>query len=45
MKKVASTLRCLKTSVFKKYKSSHQKVFPKVGVLKIQTSHNGLYKN
>ena len=33
-----------KTSISKKYKSSHEKVFSKKGVLKIQTTHNGLYK-
>ena len=33
-----------KTSAPKTYKSSHQEVFPKIGVLEIQTSHNGLYK-
>ena len=33
-----------KTSASKTYKSSHQEVFPKIGVLKIQASRNGLYK-
>ena len=28
----------------KTYKSSHQEVFSKIGVLKILTSHNGLYE-
>ena len=32
----------LKTSACKAYKSSHEEVFSKIGVLKIQTSHNGL---
>ena len=32
-----------KTSASKTYKSSHQEVFSKIGVLKILTSHNGLY--
>ena len=33
-----------KTSASKTYKSSHQEVFSKIGVLKILTSHNELYK-
>ena len=33
-----------KTSAFKMYKSRHKKVFSKIGVLKIQTSHNRLYE-
>ena len=39
------TLRCSeKESASKTYKSSHQYVFSKIGILKIETSHNGLYK-
>ena len=39
------TLRCSeKKSASKTYKSSHQYVFPKIGILKIETSHNGLYE-
>ena len=33
-----------KASAPKTYKSSHQEVFHKIGVLKIQTNHNGSYK-
>ena len=45
MNKAAATLRCSeKQSASKTYKSSHQEVFSKVGVLKIPTSHNGLHK-
>ena len=33
-----------KTSAFKTNKSSHQEVLSRIGVLKILTSHNGLYK-
>ena len=33
----------LKTSAFKTCKSGHQEVFPKIGVLKIQTSHIELH--
>ena len=39
------TLRCSeKESASKTDKSSHQYVFSKIGILKIETSHNGLYK-
>ena len=33
-----------KTNTSKTNKSSQQEVLPKMGLLKIQTSHNGLYK-
>ena len=33
-----------KRGASKTYKNSHQQMFSKIGVLKIQTSHNGLYK-
>ena len=34
----------LKDKASKTYKSSHQKVFPKIGVLETQTNHNKLHK-
>ena len=34
----------MKTGASDTYKSSHQEMFSKIGVLKIQASHKGLYK-
>ena len=41
MKKAAATLRCSEKQVLPK---RIKEVFSKIGVLKIQTGHNGLYK-
>ena len=44
IKKAGATLRFSEKQVLLKLISSHQEVFSKIGVLKIQTSHYGLYK-